>query len=282
LDFGDLLTARVRSVGSASCVGLDPHLDRLPGERPAGRVEAAASAQAFCMGVVDAVSDVVAAVKPQVAFFEALGSEGVAALEEVVAHAKKAGLIVIVDAKRGDIGSTAEAYAHALIDDTGPLGAHAATVNPYLGPESLQPFALRCQQGKGLFVLVRTSNPGSGGWQCTPPSGIAHRVADWIAQQNESCDDFGPIGAVIGATLGDEVKAWRTAMPRAWMLVPGFGAQGAGREDILDHARPDGLGALVVSARSVLFPAAGREGNDWRSHVAQRARRFAQTVAIEP
>ena len=226
------------------------------------------------------MAGVVAAVKPQVAFFEALGSEGVAALEAVVSHAKSAGLIVIVDAKRGDIGSTAEAYAHALVDDAGPLGAHAATVNPYLGPESLQPFALRCHQGKGLFVLVRTSNPGSAAWQCGEPAGIAHHVADWIAQQNHACGDLGPVGAVVGATLGDEVAVWRAAMPKAWMLVPGFGAQGAGRDDIAAHMRPDGLGALVVSARSVLFPSEGRDDHDWPSHVAQRARRFAKAVEL--
>lgn len=230
--------------------------------------------------MIDAVAGVVAAVKPQVAFFEALGSEGVAALEAVVAHAKSAGLVVIVDAKRGDIGSTAEAYAHALIDDAGPLGAHAATVNPYLGAESLQPFALRCHQGKGLFVLVRTSNPGSAAWQCGTSSGIAHQVADWVAQQNHGCEDFGPVGAVVGATLGEEVSRWREAMPKAWMLVPGFGAQGAGRDDIAAHMRSDGLGALVVSARSVLFPPEGKEGHDWPSQVAQRARRFAKAVEL--
>lgn len=263
-------------------MGLDPHLDRLPGGRATSRSEAAAAARAFCLGVIDAVSDVVAAVKPQMAFFEALGSDGVAALEEVCAYARQAGLIVVLDGKRGDIGSTAEAYAHAMLDDDGPLAADAATLSPYLGAESLAPFALRCHRGKGLFVLVRTSNPGSGAWQAPAPRGMAHDVASWIAQQNAGCSAWGPVGAVVGATLGPEVADWRAAMPKAWFLVPGFGAQGADEEDVQRHQGPDGMGALIVSARGVLFPSTGRDGDDWPEQVAIRARRFARTFALAP
>jgi len=280
LDFGDRLAATVRSVGSTTCVGLDPHLDRLPGGHPTSRSEAAASARAFCLGVIDAVAGVVAAVKPQMAFFEALGSDGVAALEEVCAYAKRSGLIVVLDGKRGDIGSTAEAYAHAMLDDDGPLAADAATLSPYLGAESLSPFGLRCHRGKGLFVLVRTSNPGSGAWQAPEPRGMAHDVASWIARQNGGCSEWGPVGAVVGATLGPEVSAWREAMPKAWFLVPGFGAQGADEEDVRRHQGADGMGALIVSARGVLFPPEGRDGDDWPEQVAMRARRFARTFAL--
>src|SRR5690606_20770824 len=121
------------------------------------RAALAVAASAFCRGVIEVTADLVPACKPQVAFFEALGAPGVAALEEVVAAARAAGMLVILDAKRNDIGSTAEAYAQATLDDDGPMGADAVTLSPYLGPESLEPFARRVDQGKGMFVLVRTS-----------------------------------------------------------------------------------------------------------------------------
>ena len=280
MHFGARLTGRVTRVGSPTCVGLDPHLDRLPLDAAGGRAQAARSAEAFCRGVIDAIADVCAAVKPQVAFFEALGSPGVAALEAVVAHARDAGLLVVLDAKRGDIGSTARAYVDATLADDGPVGADAVTLSPYLGTESLDPFAACVPSGKGLFVLVRTSNPGSHRWQGGPEGGIAASVASWIAAQNEPHSAPGPVGAVVGATLPPaEVEAWRAKMPSAWFLVPGYGAQGAGVDDIRRHARPGGGGALIVSARGVLFPASGRDGADWRERVRDRACALAEATA---
>jgi len=233
------------------------------------------------LGAIEAVADVAAAVKPQFAFFEQLGSPGVAVLEEVVHAAKGTGLLVVADAKRGDIGSTAEAYARFILDDDGPLGADAVTLSPYLGAESLAPFAQRIDAGKGLFVLVRTSNPGSGRWQLGGDGAIAPRVADWIASTNATYAHdgaLGPVGAVIGATVPDEAGGWRARMPSAPFLVPGFGAQGAGREDVRRHFRADGSGALITSSRGVLFPPTGTDA-DWPSAVRQRAVDFAATVA---
>lgn len=280
--FADRLTDAVQRCSTPACVGLDPHLDRLPAplQPDADRASQAAAARDFCLGAIDAIADLVPAVKPQVAFFEALGAPGVAALEDVVNAARDAGLIVVLDAKRGDIGSTARAYVHGTLAPSGPLGADAVTLSPYLGTESLQPFVDAAHtHDAGLFVLVRTSNPGAITWQGAPGTdGVADRVAAWIRAVNDASvgeSGFGPVGPVIGATLPNEAASWRRAMPHAWFLVPGYGAQGAGAADCQGHAREDGLGALVVSARGVLFPASGRAGTDWKDGVRARAEAFA-------
>lgn len=290
--FADRLTEKVLALKSPACVGLDPHLDRLPAPLVAGAEERVGSdrrkalaeaARTFCLGVIEACVDVVPAVKPQVAFFEALGSPGVAALEEVVSAAREAGLLVVLDAKRGDIGSTARAYAHATLADDGPVGADSVTLSPYLGVESLAPFLDAAEEGKGLWVLVRTSNPGAGTWQNGGEAPIAGAVADWIRETNATrrgASGFGPVGAVIGATLPLEAARWRAAMPDAWFLVPGYGAQGASAEDCRRHAREDGLGALVVSARGVLYPKSGNDGYDWKDAVNVRARAFADDLKV--
>lgn len=282
MTFPDRLAAAALACGNTACVGIDPHLDRLPEPLARGVVDRqgwAAAVTTFGLGVVDAVAGVVPIIKPQVAFFEALGAPGVAALETVIRAARSRGLLVLVDAKRGDIGSTAAAYARAILDDDG-LGADAVTLSPYLGPESLAPFLAHCPQ-KGLFVLLRTSNPGAGEWQAGP-HGAAQRVAEWVATANAECPstDPGPVGVVVGGTIPpDEVRAWRRRLPKAWFLVPGVGAQGAAAHVATAHARADKLGALVTSSRAVLFPASGREGTDWREGVAARARGFASDVA---
>jgi orotidine-5'-phosphate decarboxylase len=285
--FSDRLAEAVRRAGSPACVGLDPHLDHLPMalrvrlsglSGAAWRAAAAAVAREFCLGAVEAARGVVPAVKPQVAFFEVLGAAGVAALEDVCDAAKEAGLLVVLDAKRGDIGTTAEAYARGTLDDDGPIGADAVTLSPYLGPESLAPFVKRCERGKGLFLLVRTSNPGAEAWQADGADPIAGRVADWIERESAAragASNLGPIGAVVGATLPAEAAAWRERMPHAWLLVPGYGAQGATAADIRGQMRADGLGALINSARAVLFPAKGDDGDAWREGIAARAKAFA-------
>ncbi len=265
-------------------MGLDPHLNRLPASLVQGRTDRAslaAAARLFCLGVVDVVAPLVAAVKPQVAFFEALGAPGVVALEDVVRHARSRGLLVVLDAKRGDIGSTAEAYARGTLDDDGPMAADSVTLSPYLGPESMAPFLKRTGSGKGAFVLVRTSNPGSGAWQAEGQGAIAPRVATWISERNQAelgATGFGPMGAVIGATVSEEASAWRDRMPNAWFLVPGFGAQGATAADVVRHARSDGLGALITSSRAVLFPKSGTERDEWRDGVRARCEQLVRDV----
>jgi len=286
--FADRLTHAVLQRQSPACVGLDPHLDRLPAplvDGAQGREALARAARTFCLGVIDVVSGIVPAVKPQVAFFEALGAPGIKALEDVVHAARDAGLLVVLDAKRGDIGSTARAYVQGTLAAEGPLGADSVTLSPYLGTESLAPFLSATERGSGLFVLVRTSNPGAGTWQREhddPTRGIAAKVSHWIAAANADrvgAHGFGPVGAVIGATLPREATVWRARMPHAWFLVPGYGAQGASAADCRGHARSDGMGALVVSARGVLYPAAGRAGDGWKDGVRERAVAFASDLS---
>lgn len=289
--FADRLNDAVNRLGSPACVGLDPHLDRLPAplvtwtDQPMSPPERhalqAMAALTFCRGVLEAVDGVVPSVKPQVAFFEALGAPGVVALQTVVAEARERGLVVVLDAKRGDIGSTARAYARATLADDGPLAADSVTLSPYLGPESLEPFLPYTERGAGVFVLVRTSNPGAEGWQRAGSAPVADAVAAWIRACNQARlggSGLGPVGAVIGATLPLEAPLWRQAMPNAWFLVPGYGAQGASAADCRGHLRADGRGALVVSARGVLYPPAGRAGADWVGDVRRRAVDFAQDL----
>lgn len=279
MDFGERLAERVRAMGTCGAVGLDPFLDRVPGVVfGASREENAERVLRFCLDVVEVTAPLLPAIKPQAAFFEVLGAPGVAALERVVTAARDAGMLVVLDVKRGDIGSTAEAYARATLDDDGPTRADAVTLSPYLGPESLQPFQRRVGAGKGMFLLVRTSNADAGAWQ--EETGIAGRVADWIASAGGS-DGWSPIGAVVGATLpAAEVAALRARMPRTWFLVPGFGAQGAGVEQVRPHFGAGGLGALIPSSRAVLFPSGGGFDRDPKTAIAVRAAELAAATRV--
>jgi orotidine-5'-phosphate decarboxylase len=223
-------------------VGLDPFPDRV------------ADPESFCKEIVDAVTPFAVAVKPQSAFFEARGWVGVRAFESVCAYARDAGLLVIADVKRGDIGTTAQAYLDAVRPH-----ADAATVNPYLGSDSVQPFLDACREGFGIFVLVKTSNPGGGDVQdarLADGRRVWELVAEHVARWGR---DVPSVGAVIGATYPEELLAARRLLPRTPFLLPGVGAQGATAEDCA--AAFPGL-ALVSASRSVIFaddPAAAAE-----------------------
>lgn len=275
MSFGERLTEQVLRLGTSAVVGVDPMLDRLGAREGEGQEELAERVLRFSLDVIEAIADIVPVVKPQSAFFEQLGAPGVAALGKTIAAARERGMIVLLDGKRGDIGSTAEAYARAQLDARG-FGADAVTLSPYLGPESLEPYERRLAEGKGIFVLVRTSNPGAGPWQ--RDTGLAEQVARWIAARCPG-QGLGDVGAVVGATLPrEEVERLRASMPASWWLVPGFGAQGAGIEEVRPHFRPDGLGALVTSSREVLYPRAGLD-RDVRAGVRERARALAKAVS---
>lgn len=254
--FSERLSAAVRGTGSPLCVGIDPWPDRLPGTG-----DPAARAEAFGRAVVAACAGRVPAVKPQFAFFEQLGPAGMAALARVCAAARDAGLLVIGDAKRGDIGSTAAAYAAATMGPDAPFPCDALTVSPFLGPDTLEPFlAAGDRTGSGVFVLLRTSNPGSAAWQAQ----VAPSIAAWIDEAGASradADGLSGVGAVVGATHPGALAEMRTKLPHAWLLVPGYGAQGASAADTRAAARADGLGALIVSARAATFPS-GPWGDD--------------------
>ena len=264
------LHAAIRAKGTAALVGLDPRLDLLPPKIAAdarathsGPAEAAAAAfEAFCVRLIDVVAPLVPAVKPQAAFFEQYGPPGVMALGRVIAHAKVQGLIVILDAKRGDIGTTAEAYAAGLLggaEPEHPWQADALTVSPYLGADTLDPFVTRAKQvGGGIYVLVRTSNPGAGTFQDVTQDGrtVYETVADAVerlAEATADADGYGCVGAVVGATYPDELAKLRGLMPHAPLLVPGYGSQGGTAADVAAAFDARGLGAVVNSSRAINF-----------------------------
>ncbi len=273
--FADQIIGRVRELAHPLCVGLDPHLDQIPAAFRRGSManadpETADAVQAFFEEVVDRLDKRVAVVKPQIALFEQLGWRGLRALEAVVVRCRARGLMVVLDGKRGDMGSTAEGYADAYLCSTAPLSVDALTVHPYLGRDSLQPFLDRCDSnGRGIFVLVKTSNPGSGDLQdlALASGPVFGAVASML---RDACDGLrGPLtgwsslGAVVGATYPTEAEIIREALPNALFLVPGFGVQGASAAESVRSFRsgPAGLeGGIVNSSRAILFPAAHRGG----------------------
>ncbi len=273
--YADRLAAAIERCGNPCLVGLDPHLQLLPEEFAEARDERAPRAQrARRMGdyledVIGLVAGRVAAVKPQSAFFEVLGHHGVEQWERIVAASRAAGLLVIGDVKRSDISSTARAYARAFLEEE--PACDAITVNPLLGDDSVAPFLdACCERGAGLYLLVRTSNPGGATIQHhgEPPLAdlLAHAVERWGASRPELRGECGlsSVGAVVGATHADELAHFRALLPHAPLLLPGYGAQGAGADDVVPgflrdaNARP--YGALVNASRSLLFA----PGDDWR------------------
>ena len=215
----------------------------------------------FCQGVIDVVAPLVAAVKPQAAFFEQLGPAGMQALADTIRYAAERDLLVILDGKRNDIGSTATAYADGYLGSGGQSvwGADALTVSPYLGDDSLTPFVeVARRRAAGLFVLVKTSNPGGRLFQDVACQGglLFERVAEhveWLAGETLGACGYGSVGAVVGATHPEQLAALRESMPRSWFLVPGFGAQGGTAGDVAGAFDASGLGAIVNSSRAIIF-----------------------------
>lgn len=284
LHFADRLARRVEDASSVLCVGLDPRApfpdECLRGLR-ADRSGTARAMERYCLGLIEACSSEAAAFKPQVAFFEALGGYGITALERVCAAAAAAGVPVIADAKRGDVASTAEAYAAAwLAPRLGgePCVADALTVNPLLGTDSLEPFVAAADaHGGGLYALVRTSNAGSADVQELVVDGaplwhrLAALVSDLGADRVGACG-LSSVGAVIGLTQPHALAEARRLMPHTPLLVPGLGAQGGRAADAAAAFSPHPAGALVSASRSVIEAWRGEPG-DWRAAVAASARR---------
>jgi orotidine-5'-phosphate decarboxylase len=270
--FADRLAAVIRTKGNALCVGLDPRWESLPTEirRRYGDDSLSAMASAyeeFCDRVLEIVAPLVPVVKPQSAFFEACGPDGMAVMQRLLRKARGLGLLTILDAKRNDIASTAAAYADAAFGGVSMAGrvhpvweADALTVNPYLGRDAVEPFLQSARRAQaGVFVLVRTSNPGAGLFQDLVADGrpvychVAEAVAAW-ARENVGRCGLGDVGAVVGATYPAELAALRQLTPDVIFLVPGYGAQGGGAADVAPAFRADGLGAVVNSSRGILFP----------------------------
>ncbi len=262
--FADRLTDAVQRTGNAVCVGLDPRWNSLPEpvRHAAGASHStmAAAYARFCNGVSDVIAPLVPIVKVQAAFFEELGPSGMAVMGEVISHAASRGLLVIVDGKRNDIGSTAEAYARAYLGrEQSAWHADALTVSPYLGDDSLVPFVETASaRGAGIFVLVKTSNPGGRFLQdlvCDSDT-IYRRVAahvEQLAAATVGDCGFGAVGAVVGATYPEQLIELRKEMPHTWFLVPGYGSQGGTAADVASAFDSRGLGAIVNNSRGIIF-----------------------------
>lgn len=266
------LVSEIKKKDAPIVVGLDPMLKYIPdfikdknfkefGANPKGASEAVFE---YNKGIVDAVYDLVPAVKPQIAMYEQFGIEGLIAFKRTVDYCKEKGLVVIGDIKRGDIGSTSEAYAvgHLSSVEIGGkfyegFGEDFATVNPYFGIDGIKPFVDVCRkEKKGIFILVKTSNPSSGEFQDRIIDGkplyeqIATKVDQW--GQELMGDDYSYVGAVVGATYPEMGAALRKVMPKAYILVPGYGAQGGKGSDLKPFFNEDGLGAIVNSSRGII------------------------------
>jgi orotidine-5'-phosphate decarboxylase len=289
--FADRVAEAVERKRSQLVVGLDPRPELLPvelaGDAHLGRDRAADACARFSCGVIDAVAPYAVAVKPQLAFFEALGSDGLRALEETCAYARAAGLIVIADGKRGDIGSTARAYAAAFLDPAAagaPPLADALTVNPYLGRDSLEPFLLACKRhGAGLFTLVKTSNVGGAEIQdltLLDERPVWHHVAELVDECGEDLvgeHGLSSVGAVVGATYPQAVGEARRLLPKAILLLLGIGAQGAAPEDVAGAFTSGPASALVSVSRAVIY-AFRASGGDWRRSAGAEAARLQREV----
>jgi orotidine-5'-phosphate decarboxylase len=284
--FGDRLADAVDRKRSQLVVGLDPRVELLPvelrGEAVQGRQAAAEAVERFCRGIVDAVCAHAVAVKPQLAFFEQLGAAGLRAFEQACEYARDAGLLVLADGKRADIGSTARAYAAAYLEGDPPR-ADCLTVNPYLGRESIEPFLTACRnEGGGVFCLVKTSNAGADVQDVTLSDGtplwqhVARLVAEW-GEELVGERGLSSVGAVVGATHPRAVAEARRLMPQTIFLLPGVGEQGAKPGDLARAFTSGPASALVAASRSVIY--AYRAGDeDWRRAAGAEAARLRAEI----
>ena len=266
------LVNKIKKTNAPIVVGLDPMLNYVPewiqkkaydefGETLEGAAEAIWQ---FNKGIIDSTYDLIPAVKPQIAMYEQFGIEGLKAFKKTVDYAKSKDLVVIGDIKRGDIGSTSAAYAvgHVGTVKVGnkvitPFDEDFVTVNPYLGSDGVNPFIDVCRENnKGIFVLVKTSNPSSGEFQDRLIDGrplyelVGEKVAEW--GESHMGDSYSYVGAVVGATYPEMGKILRKIMPKTYILVPGYGAQGGKAKDLVPYFNEDGLGAIVNSSRGII------------------------------
>jgi len=293
--FADALIQRVRELGHPLCVGIDPHLQMIPplfrkGAMRPGDADTARALRDFVFAVVDRLEGRAAVVKPQSAFFEQLGPAGVTLLSDVIRRARERGLLVLLDAKRGDIGSTADAYARAYLEPGAPMAAEALTVNPYLGLDSLEPFLARSREhGRGVFVLVRTSNKGAGDLQDLEVEGaplfhvLARSLEPACRELSGAATGWSSLGVVLGATWPEQAQAVRELLPHALVLVPGYGAQGGAAADAVASFVPGPKGregGVVSSSRGILFPEDANTGDvrAWEHAIDQALDRAASEL----
>lgn len=287
----DLLVQKIKEKNNPSVAGLDPKIEYVPkfikersyenyGKNLKGACEAI---WIFNKALIDALYDVVPAVKPQSAFYEMYGLYGEEILHRTIRYAKEKGLYVILDVKRNDIGSTAEAYSKAYLgkvdidgEEFSPCDVDSVTVNPYLGTDGILPFVNDCKKyDKSIFALVKTSNPSSGELQDLDNGDkkIFERVAECVNKWNSDTigkSGYGAVGAVVGATYPEQAQILRKLMPQSYFLVPGYGAQGGGAKDVVPCFNADGLGAIVNSSRGIMC--AYKKGDWAEEQFAEAAR----------
>ena len=267
--FGDRLFKKIRSTKSFLCLGIDPHLNMIPKifNKEHTSTNNIKTVENFCFSLLDTAYELVPAIKPQIALFEQLGPDGMKLLSSLCKHAQSKGFLVIMDAKRGDIGSTSQAYANAYLGKNAPFPSDALTVNPWLGIDSLEPFFKRASEtGSGLFILAHTSNKGSKDIQEMPLTiGIKcyehlANILKPIVEKHKGTSGLSSIGIVSGATFKEEALALRKILPSAPFLIPGYGTQGASAEDACAPLIPDTKHrdlqnfGLINASRSVSFP----------------------------
>ncbi|MBZ1348397.1 MAG: orotidine-5'-phosphate decarboxylase [Candidatus Nealsonbacteria bacterium] len=266
-NFADRLLKEITKMENPSCIGLDPRIEDIPdfikkqSQKKDSKTKNAIAWSFFIFNkmIIDATFDIVPAYKLQIAFYEKYGSEGIKALEKTINYLKKKSKIIFVDAKRNDIGPTAEAYSTAFLSPAG-FDVDALTVNPYLGIDGVKPFIDDAiKYGKGIFVLVKTSNPSSGDFQDRILENkerlyeaVGKMVQKWT-KRTEGKRGYGVVGAVVGATYPQQAKVLRKIMPKSIILVPGYGAQGGGAIGAALNFNNDGRGAIVHSARGIIF-----------------------------
>jgi len=304
----DRLIEKIKQTGNPTVVGLDPHISYVPEDILAKFAEGdeTNAILEFNKGLIDALCDIVPAVKPQAAYYEMHGWRGVRVLAETIDYAKSKGMYVIADGKRNDIGSTAEAYAEAYLKTSvldGHFHADSLTVNPYLGTDGIAPFVAKCEDGASIFVLVKTSNPSSGELQdlkainneqltmnnyCTNSQSefesklrpVYEIVAELVNTWGETTigeSGYSNVGAVVGATYPEQAERLRELMPRTYFLVPGYGAQGGTAKDVAKSFNSDGLGAIVNASRSIMC-AYKKDGGDFQTAARAEAIRMREDI----
>jgi orotidine-5'-phosphate decarboxylase len=291
--FIDKLINNISANGSILCAGFDPDITLFPEEAYQSAVKAASDEEALFTiltksygKLLEQLAPHIAALKPNIAFFEQYGIGGLRALSRIIQFARELSVPVILDVKRGDIGSTAEAYARAYLapsqfqkNKIADFEADAITVNPFLGLDSLEPFLAACKDnGKGMFVLVKTSNPGSKDFQI---EAAATKLTSWLAANAPALSGsrgFSGLGAVIGATHPEEAQHFRSLLPKNWFLIPGYGAQGASAKDAVAGLNEQLLGGVVNVSRG-LFPKIKHKSiSEWCAEIVQNAKRINQEL----
>ena len=279
----DRLIKSVRDKGNSTALGLDTRLDYIPEEfaRPFLEKSPGEAVFAFNAALLEALVDIIPCVKIQIAYYEAMGTDGMECLSRTITEARRLDYVVIVDAKRGDIGATAQAYSAAYLREDSPFRADFLTVNPYFGTDGMEPFIADCEaSGTGLFVLVKTSNPSGREFQdIVTKDGrplyelVGERVSEWGAELIGK-EGYSSIGSVVGATYPEQGETLRARMPHTYFLLPGYGAQGATAEGLAPCFDERGEGAIVAASRSIICAHKKTAGMDFTLAAREEAIRM--------